>query len=106
MNDNGEMIAGILASVYLWDCMCIDLFWIDEKYRMHGIGTQMLILIFILVVSLFEYPYCERCMCNLIFLFSFMTFITFNQESKLGSINSKLSIGNLAPLFFKNSYVS
>jgi len=37
------MIAGILGSIYLWDCMYIDLFWVEENYRRQGIGTQLLL---------------------------------------------------------------
>ena len=43
INEQGKMIAGILGSVYLWDCMHIDLFWVEDKYRNHGIGTQLLL---------------------------------------------------------------
>jgi len=43
INEQGKIIAGILGSVYLWDCMHIDLFWVEENYRKQGIGTQLLL---------------------------------------------------------------
>jgi len=43
MNEQGKMIAGILGSVYLWDCMYIDLLWVEADYRKQGIGTQLLL---------------------------------------------------------------
>ena len=43
INEQGIMIAGILGSVYLWDCMYIDLFWVEETYRKQGIGTKLLL---------------------------------------------------------------
>lgn len=41
-NENGDIIAGITGSVYLWDCMSIDLFWIHEDFRKKGIGSILL----------------------------------------------------------------
>ena len=43
IDEQGKMIAGILGSVCLWDCMYIDLFWVEENYRKQGIGTQLLL---------------------------------------------------------------
>lgn len=41
-NENGELIAGIASSVYLWDCLYVDLFWIHEDYRKKGVGSKLL----------------------------------------------------------------
>ena len=43
INEQGKIIAGIIGSVYLWDCMYIDLFWVEEKYRKQGIGSELLL---------------------------------------------------------------
>ena len=43
INEQGKIIAGIKGSVYLWDCMYIDLFWVEEKYRKQGMGSELLL---------------------------------------------------------------
>ena len=41
-DENGDIIAAISGSVYLWNGMSIDMFWIHEDYRKKGIGTNLL----------------------------------------------------------------
>ena len=40
-DENKNVIAGILAGTY-WGWMHIDILWVDEKYRKHGLGSKLL----------------------------------------------------------------
>jgi len=41
-NVDGEVIAGINCIMYCWNCMAIDVLWVDEKYRKKGYGEKLL----------------------------------------------------------------
>lgn len=38
----GNILGGVLSKMYCWNCLYIDLLWVDEKYRKNGIGTFLL----------------------------------------------------------------
>ena len=40
-DENKNVIAGILGGTY-WGWMHIDILWVDEKYRMQGLGSKLL----------------------------------------------------------------
>ncbi len=40
-NEQGNIIAGTLGAV-LWNWMEIDILWVDEAYRKHGLGSRLL----------------------------------------------------------------
>ena len=40
-DENKNVIAGILGGTY-WGWMHIDILWVDEKYRKHGLGSKLL----------------------------------------------------------------
>lgn len=42
LNPNGEIIAGCVARMYCWNVLYIDILWVDEKYRNHGLGSKLL----------------------------------------------------------------
>lgn len=37
-----EIMAGILSCVYCWKVLHVDVLFVDEKYRHHGLGGQLL----------------------------------------------------------------
>jgi len=39
---NGEIIAGILGKMYYWNCLYIDILWVNEAYRKEGFGSRLL----------------------------------------------------------------
>ncbi len=41
-DDNEHIIGGITAASYCWKILYINVLWIDEKYRKHGYGSQLL----------------------------------------------------------------
>ena len=41
-NEYGELLAGIKSIVYCWGCLHIDVLWVKEEFRMHGLGTTLL----------------------------------------------------------------
>ncbi len=41
-NDSGAIIGGLLAQHY-WDCMLIDILWVHEAYRNHGLGRALMV---------------------------------------------------------------
>lgn len=41
-NESGEVIAGILSKMYCWNCLYIDVLWVEEVYRKDGLGTKLL----------------------------------------------------------------
>ena len=38
----GNIIAGILAKMYCWNCLYIDVLWVEEGYRKDGLGSKLL----------------------------------------------------------------
>lgn len=42
IKENEQIIAGINAMLYCWNCLYVDILWIDEKYRNHTYGTMLL----------------------------------------------------------------
>ena len=41
-DENGTVIAGCIAQIYNWGQIYIDILWVDEKYRRHGLGSLLL----------------------------------------------------------------
>lgn len=41
-DDNGNVIAGILGVLYCWNCLYIDVLWVDEEYRNSDLGSKLL----------------------------------------------------------------
>ena len=41
-NENGELIGGILGTVYCWNCLSVEALWIKDECRGQGLGTQLL----------------------------------------------------------------
>ena len=41
-DDGGNVIAGILGGTY-WGWMYVDILWVQEDYRKHGIGSKLLL---------------------------------------------------------------
>lgn len=39
---NGKIIAGIISVLYAWNCLYIDLLFVEEKYRNKGYGKMLL----------------------------------------------------------------
>ena len=39
---NNHLIGGCLSVIYCWKIMYIEILWIDEAYRRHGLGTRLL----------------------------------------------------------------
>jgi len=39
---NGEIVAGVIARMYCWNCGYIDTVWVDERFRGKGIGRELL----------------------------------------------------------------
>ena len=37
----GNIIAGILAKMYCWNCLYIDVLWVEEGYRKDGLGSKL-----------------------------------------------------------------
>lgn len=42
VDDEGNIIAGCYAKMYCWNVIYIDILWVDEKYRKHGLGNRLL----------------------------------------------------------------
>ena len=42
LDQDGNLIAGIVAFIYQWGCLYVDDLWIDEKYRRQAIGSTLL----------------------------------------------------------------
>lgn len=40
-NDDEEIVGGITGHAY-WNILHVDYFWVDERYRGNGIGTELL----------------------------------------------------------------
>lgn len=41
-NENGEVIAGVLATLVCWHVLYVDVLWVDPRYRRQGYGSQLL----------------------------------------------------------------
>lgn len=41
VDKDGNIIAGLLGAMY-WECMYIEILWVDENYRMKGLGSRLL----------------------------------------------------------------
>ena len=41
-DDEKNVIAGLLGGTY-WGWMHIDILWVDEKFRGHGVGSKLLV---------------------------------------------------------------
>lgn len=42
IEENGKIIAGIIAVLYSWNCLFIDLLFVNESYRNKGYGKALL----------------------------------------------------------------
>lgn len=41
LDDGGNVQGGILAH-WIWNWMCVDILWVDDKFRGHGYGSKLL----------------------------------------------------------------
>lgn len=41
-DEEGTIIAGCIAEIYNWGQIYIDILWVDERYRRHGLGSLLL----------------------------------------------------------------
>ena len=41
-DDAGNTVAGCFAGVHGWDCVIVEMVWVDEALRNQGVGTQLL----------------------------------------------------------------
>lgn len=39
---NGTLLAGCVAEVYCWNVACVDVLWVDGRYRGRGLGSALL----------------------------------------------------------------
>ena len=42
VDENGNLIAAIIAGVESWNALEVDMLWVDEPYRNQGIGSKLL----------------------------------------------------------------
>lgn len=42
VDENGNIVAGVLGKMYGWNCVAIDILWVDSEYRGNGIGSKLL----------------------------------------------------------------
>lgn len=42
VNEKGEVIGGIIAAMYSWGCVSVDILWIRGEYRKDGLGSRLL----------------------------------------------------------------
>lgn len=42
LDENGELIGGIVARLYLWECAYVDILWVREDRRRDGLGARLL----------------------------------------------------------------
>ena len=42
LNTSGEIIAGCVARMYCWNVLYIDILWVEENYRLQGLGSKLL----------------------------------------------------------------
>ncbi len=41
-DSNGDILAGIISTLYGWNCLSIDVLWIKEDFRKEGYGSALL----------------------------------------------------------------
>ncbi len=41
-NKEGNVIAGILGVLYCWNCLYVDVLWVDTEYRNSMLGSKLL----------------------------------------------------------------
>ena len=42
LDEENNIIAGCYAKMYCWNVIYIDILWVDERYRKHGLGSKLL----------------------------------------------------------------
>lgn len=42
LDENGDLIGGIAARLYLWECVYVDILWVQKKWRGEGLGARLL----------------------------------------------------------------
>lgn len=42
VDDSGNIIAGIVAKMYCWNVVYLDILWVGEEHRGEGLGTYLL----------------------------------------------------------------
>lgn len=42
VDESGAILAGCIAEAYCWNVACVDVLWVDERYRGSGLGTALL----------------------------------------------------------------
>lgn len=42
VDDSGNIIAGIVAKMYCWNVVYLDILWVSEEHRREGLGTYLL----------------------------------------------------------------
>lgn len=42
MDESGNIIGGIIAGMYCWNCVYIDALWVSEQYRGSGLGSRLI----------------------------------------------------------------
>lgn len=42
LDENGHLIGGIVARLYLWECAYVDILWVQKDRRGDGLGTRLL----------------------------------------------------------------
>lgn len=40
--DDDTIVGGIVAVLYCWRCLAIEMLWVDEKYQQQGLGSALL----------------------------------------------------------------
>ncbi len=43
VSQSGEIIGGIIARMYCWNCADVDALWVAERYRGIGLGKELLL---------------------------------------------------------------
>lgn len=43
VSESGEIIGGIIARMYCWNCVDVDALWVAETYRGTGLGKKLLL---------------------------------------------------------------
>lgn len=41
-DEDGNIVAGINCIYYSWNCLYIDVLWVQKEYRNHGLGSKLL----------------------------------------------------------------
>ncbi len=42
VNGDGEILAGVLGKMNAWNCLHIDILWVDKAFRKQGLGSKVL----------------------------------------------------------------